>query len=114
MLRLLRGNLRLVLQNTELKGYYCILIGSVLVLFVIRLPELSVGDVHTVVRQSAFQAVSIMTTTGYSTADFNAWIPAAHTLLLALMFIGRKQWLHLRGIQDRPRVAHWPPLFEEH
>ena len=88
MLRLLRGKLRLVLQNTELKGYYCILIGSVLILFVIRLPELSVGDVHTVVRQSAFQAVSIMTTTGYSTADFNAWIPAAHTLLLALMFIG--------------------------
>lgn len=88
MLRLLQGKFKIVIQNAELKSYYSILIGAILLLFVIRLQELSASDFHTFVRESVFQVVSIMTTTGYSTADFNAWIPATHTLLLALMLIG--------------------------
>jgi trk system potassium uptake protein TrkH len=43
------------------------------------------------VRQAVFQATTIMTTTGYATADFNAWTaaaPLATLLLLALMFSG--------------------------
>lgn len=38
--------------------------------------------------QSAFQAASIMTTTGFSTVDFDLWPSLAKTVLLALMFIG--------------------------
>jgi len=39
-------------------------------------------------RYSAFQVVSIMTTTGYATADFNQWSPFCKLILLTLMFIG--------------------------
>lgn len=39
-------------------------------------------------RLSLFQAVSILTTTGFSTADFELWAPFAQLLLLALMFAG--------------------------
>jgi trk system potassium uptake protein TrkH len=39
-------------------------------------------------RHAAFQAVSIMTTTGYASMDFNAWSPAAQYLLLFAMFVG--------------------------
>lgn len=39
-------------------------------------------------RHSAFQAVSIMTTTGYGTADFLLWGPGAQILLFTLMFLG--------------------------
>ncbi|MBE6541103.1 MAG: TrkH family potassium uptake protein [Ruminococcaceae bacterium] len=40
------------------------------------------------VRYAAFQVASIITTTGYSTTDFNLWPGFSKTLLLMLMFIG--------------------------
>jgi len=39
-------------------------------------------------RVSGFQAVSLMTTTGYGTDDFNAWPSFSRWLLVMLMFIG--------------------------
>lgn len=39
-------------------------------------------------RHSAFQVSSIMSTTGYSTVDFNMWSPSAKSVLLLSMFIG--------------------------
>jgi trk system potassium uptake protein TrkH len=47
-----------------------------------------IGNVEPAVRQAAFQVVSIVTTTGYASIDFNAWSPAAKYLLLFAMFIG--------------------------
>lgn len=40
------------------------------------------------IRQAAFQVVSIMTTTGYATADFDFWPYLGRTLLVLLMFVG--------------------------
>ncbi len=40
------------------------------------------------VRQSVFQVVSIMTTTGYATADFIAWPKVSQMILVALMVVG--------------------------
>jgi len=37
---------------------------------------------------AAFQVVSIMTTTGYTTADFDKWPPVCKYILLVLMFVG--------------------------
>ncbi len=37
---------------------------------------------------STFQVVSILTTTGFSSTDFEGWTPFAHIVLLALMFCG--------------------------
>ena len=45
------------------------------------------GMSHTV-RDAAFQVASIITTTGYSTTDFNAWPVFSKTILLTLMMIG--------------------------
>ena len=39
-------------------------------------------------RESLFQVVAITTTTGYSTANFDAWAPLSRVMLLALMFVG--------------------------
>ncbi len=39
-------------------------------------------------RYSAFQVISILTTTGFATANFNLWPAFATILLLTLMFIG--------------------------
>ncbi|MDD4146651.1 MAG: TrkH family potassium uptake protein [Clostridia bacterium] len=40
------------------------------------------------IRQAAFQVVSIITTTGYGTADFAQWPYFTQTILVVLMFIG--------------------------
>jgi len=39
-------------------------------------------------RQSAFQSISILTTTGFTTADYDIWSSFARFLLFLLMFIG--------------------------
>ncbi|WP_321429106.1 TrkH family potassium uptake protein [uncultured Methanolobus sp.] len=39
-------------------------------------------------RYAVFQVVSIMTTTGFATVDFNLWADSAKIVLLAVMFIG--------------------------
>lgn len=40
------------------------------------------------IRQSFFQVASIITTTGYATADFDLWPEISKTILVLLMFIG--------------------------
>jgi trk system potassium uptake protein TrkH len=39
-------------------------------------------------RQASFQVISIMTTTGYATADFEQWAFTTKAMLVTLMFIG--------------------------
>lgn len=39
-------------------------------------------------RHAAFQVASIITTTGFSTADFDAWPQSSRTILVMLMFVG--------------------------
>jgi len=46
------------------------------------------GSVHTTVRNAVFTVSSIMTTTGFATADFGEWNPVLHLVILGLMFIG--------------------------
>ena len=46
------------------------------------------GELRITVRHVLFQVVSIVTTTGYGTHDFNNWNQFARSLLFLLMFIG--------------------------
>ena len=46
------------------------------------------GNLPDSVRASAFQVASLVTTTGFSTADFNLWPGLSKGILLILMFIG--------------------------
>ncbi len=48
----------------------------------------AVGTVSETVRSSFFQVASIISTTGYSTADFDAWPILSKAILLSLMVIG--------------------------
>jgi trk system potassium uptake protein TrkH len=47
-----------------------------------------VGDGEASLRHATFQVVSIVTTTGYASMDFNAWSPTTQYLLLFAMFVG--------------------------
>ncbi len=85
--RLLTGRLHSLTRNTELRAYLVIfVVASLLIAWDLN------GSVSESFRESlrfgSFQAASILTTTGYATADFNAWPAIARTALFALMFIG--------------------------
>lgn len=84
---LLRRNWKAVLGNSELKAYLgIILVSTIAIAFnIINRYE---GNFLTALRYSFFQVSSIMTSTGYATADFNLWAHFSRTLLVILMFIG--------------------------
>lgn len=46
------------------------------------------GNIFDAVKHSAFQVASIITTTGYSTCDFDKWPSFSKTILVLLMFTG--------------------------
>ncbi|MFC6835171.1 TrkH family potassium uptake protein [Halomarina ordinaria] len=52
------------------------------------LREAVVGDAERSLRDAVFQFVSLMTTTGYASTDFNAWSESTKYLLLVAMFVG--------------------------
>lgn len=55
---------------------------------------------------AAFTVVSVVTTTGYVTADFDAWNEAARTLVLAVMFVGGSAGSTVGGI----KIIRWMML----
>lgn len=89
MIRLIRRkNPAVRKQGHEIGYFYAIIVGTT-VLLALYLSELR-GEWpnHDSIRTAAFQATSIMTTTGYTSADFNTWLTPAKILLMILMFIG--------------------------
>ena len=73
------------LRSFELKIYLGIM-GAAAVAFV--LGTRTGGAILDVVRDAVFTAVSLVTTTGYATADFGLWVPALQVIVFGLMFVG--------------------------
>ena len=46
------------------------------------------GPVLDTIRDALFTSLTIVTTTGYGTADFGLWVPALGILIVGLMFVG--------------------------
>ncbi|MGI8607143.1 MAG: TrkH family potassium uptake protein [Gaiellaceae bacterium] len=74
-------------RDEELRLYVFLLLGASVVLFA-KLVGREIYEGEEAVRHSVFQTVSIMTTTGYASADFNEWPIFAGMVLVALMLIG--------------------------
>ena len=83
---LLIRRFRDVLHSEELRAYLLIVAASVL--------AIAVNIAHLYqsfgagLRYAFFQVSSIITTTGYATADFNAWPAFSKAILVILMFVG--------------------------
>jgi trk system potassium uptake protein len=89
LLALLRGQWRAFHTATEVHVYLLVLAAAtVVVAFVLIFDPAHGVAPTTALRLSAFQVVSLMTSTGYATADYQQWIPLTHVLLLVLMLIG--------------------------
>lgn len=83
---LLLRRFRSVLRSEELHVYLCIfLVVTGIMAWNIRGIMSSAGES---LRHAAFQVASIVTTTGYSSADFNLWPGLSRTLIFILLFVG--------------------------
>lgn len=84
---MLRGNLRRLFSDEELRGYLGILLVATLAIAVDLMLRRDLSFLRSL-QLSSFQVVSIMTTTGFVTADFDQWPTFSKAFLVLLMFVG--------------------------
>lgn len=79
-----------VLLDRELLTYLGIIAGSILLVWAILVFEGTngVSSAGSALRDAAFAVSSIITTTGFVTADFDNWDTGARIVLVLLMFVG--------------------------
>ncbi len=70
----------------EVRWYFGIIFAAIVIIAVNTRGMFS--GIGTAVQQAAFQVGSIITTTGFSSTDFNAWPSLSKSILVLLMFIG--------------------------
>jgi len=85
---LLHCNYKTLFKDVEFKTYIGIISISILLTAAILYFNNYYNSFLTSLRYAGFQIVSILTTTGYATADFNQWPSFCKILLITLMFVG--------------------------
>lgn len=117
---LILGKFKLMLQSDEVKTYIGIILISTLIICIncVNMFE----NVWESLRHSAFQVSSIITTTGYSTTDFEQWPAISKGILILLMFIGAcagstgggikvsRILIYLKSIKKEILIASHPKL----
>lgn len=82
-----KGKWKDIWKNSEFKFYLGIIFFAVLILTIDN--SIHVYDkVFDAFQHSFFQVTSLMTTTGYTTADYEQWSTFAQSILYMLMFVG--------------------------
>ncbi|RUM36790.1 MAG: TrkH family potassium uptake protein [Desulfobulbus sp.] len=76
------------LFKSEEFGFYCGIVAFSSLCLCLALLAAHTSGVTDAVRDSLFQIVSILTTTGFSSADFALWSVAAQTLIFMVMLVG--------------------------
>ena len=105
------GNFKQIFKSEEIKWYFSILIISMVV---IGLNTVSLYEsTAEAIRHSTFQVASIMTTTGFTSYDFNAWPTLSKTILVILMFIGASAGSTGGGIKVSRIVIYIKSVFRE-
>ena len=86
---LLLGNFKSVLKNEELRWYLGIVITATIIVTInVFYAYDKVTPIGETIRHSFFAVSSIMTTTGFCTANFDLWPTLSKSVLIILMFIG--------------------------
>ena len=75
-----------VISDEEVKTYFGIILGSILL--IAWNTRSLYGTLDETIRHTAFQVGSIITTTGFATVDFDLWPSFSKTILLCLMVVG--------------------------
>lgn len=83
---LLCGKIKDVFKNEELRAYLLIMGSAILIIGI----DISTrfDTLREAFHTAAFQVSSVMTTTGYATADFDKWPELSRMIMLMVMFVG--------------------------
>jgi trk system potassium uptake protein TrkH len=93
-----KGKIQKVIKDEEFKFYaiFTILFSIICALMIFYQADVPVSDYHPQVlggfessfRHAIFQVISVVTTTGFVTADFTSWTPFLSVFFFGLMFVG--------------------------
>lgn len=88
----LKGRWNGIKANDEFKSYFAVTLAFILIvafsLMNIRSEAGNSANFEAAFRDSAFQVVSLLTTTGFVSADYTAWSPGLTMLFFIILFLG--------------------------
>ncbi len=109
---LARGGLRVFGRDEEFRLYLGLL-GAASIVVVADLLRTNVAGGEEAVRHALFNVTSLMTTTGFATADFNEWGSLAVAVLVGVMFLGASAGSSSGSIKVVRHVIIWKMLRRE-
>ena len=83
----IRGNWRKLIQDNEFQLYFMLVVLASVVIG-IGLYVIGWADFEKSMRDATFQVVTLITTTGFATADYLLWPPLLGLILFLLLFVG--------------------------
>jgi len=100
----------LFFKSSEFRTYILIILVASVLVFVnlVRQNIFPGADFEYVFRQSMFQVVSVITTTGYTTTDYNLWPPVSFLIIFLLLFCGGCQGSTAGSV----KVSRWIVMFK--
>ena len=84
----IKRNFRKIARNGEFRMYFMIILFSIMAVMVQLFLSGTYRTLSESLRAAAFHVVSMMTTTGYVTDDFNMWPMFSQMILIVVCFIG--------------------------
>ena len=84
---ILHGKFRKLFHDEEFKLYLYITLGASTIIAIVLFLN-GYANLELSIRESIFQVVTILTTTGFATADYLLWPPLTGAIIFALLFIG--------------------------
>ena len=104
---MLMGNWRIIRINTEFRWYVGFMLFFCGMVSWILWKENTYASLIDSIRYATFQVTSILTTTGFTTADYEQWPQAAQMFLYAVCFIGACAGSTTSGIKVVHYVLIW-------
>lgn len=108
--QILRGEARHVARDAELKLYVGAMLLGIAVSALALWRAHPGADFEPILRSAAFQVVSIATTTGYATADWELWPTLAQFVILVFMVGGAMAGSTSGGVKSLHLLLAWRKL----
>lgn len=87
LIKAFKGNQNALLQDSQVRGFllFLVCVCAIMSFWLVAVRGMPIGDA---IRTATFNVTSIVTTTGYASADYTTWGSFAVGLFFLLMFVG--------------------------
>jgi trk system potassium uptake protein TrkH len=81
-------DIRAYFRDSQFRYYFAFTVGGIVIIMTTLYFTGTYGSIWEALRFGSFQSISIMTTTGFATADYDKWPYGVQLILLLFMFMG--------------------------